>query len=58
LKAREKGWFWKGLLDLLMFLARGICGILVENRQLASLTGNIGSRMEVVHTPGSSPSVR
>jgi hypothetical protein len=58
LKERANGWLWKGLLGLVLFLAGGICGILVENRQLEGLTGNIGSRIEVVQTPGSSGSVR
>ena len=51
LQERANGRLWKGMLGLVLFLAGGICGILLEKRQMAGFMSNIGARIETVQTP-------
>jgi len=52
-RERANGWLWKGLLGLVLFLVGGICGILLEKRQVSGFISNVGSQIETVQTPDS-----
>jgi hypothetical protein len=52
---RWNAWLWQVLLALLLFLAGGLCGIVLEKRQAVEVHGNNSPRMEHSETTGTEP---
>jgi len=48
---RSKAWVWQGLLALVLFLAGGLCGIVVEKRQTQAMLSGIVVQMDAIRTP-------
>jgi hypothetical protein len=45
---------WQGLLALVLFLAGGLCGIVVERRQTTDILSSVGAQTERIETPSAS----
>ena len=50
-RERSNSWLWQGLLALVLLLAGGLCGIVVETRQTTDVLSNIGAQLERIQTP-------
>ena len=48
---RSIAWVWQGLLALVLFLAGGLSGIVLEKRQTADTPSGIVSQIEQIHPP-------
>ena len=51
LQERSNAGLWQGLLALVLFLAGGLCGILLEQRQTTDVLSNVGAQIERIQAP-------
>jgi hypothetical protein len=48
---RANAWVWQGLLALVLFLAGGLCGIVLEKRQTTDVLSHFGTQIERIQPP-------
>jgi hypothetical protein len=47
---RKSAWLWQGVLALVLFLAGGLCGILVEKHQTTDVLSEVGAQIQQPRT--------
>ena len=50
MQERSSVWVWHGVLAMVLFLAGGLCGIVLEKRQTTDVLSNFNAQLERIQT--------